>query len=248
MRALLSLIIVRSAIGLATLPVAGAGSVLASAAMFQPERVPPSAVVNGVPQGIFTGRSLLTGRAVCLLFLGGGRVTRAIPTGGLEAFDWARHKAAHGGDVGTWQAAGGELRIMWGDGGVHQGPLTVHPDAIEFYGKRYAKPAAVTLPAIAGRWEAASGTAIVGGQGLVRASTLVIQPDGHYQWTSTTGGVVSGRATAQDRAMGGQAAVSGATLTLKSEAGTVTSYTFLPAGGVPVQAFSLDADMFTRAR
>ena len=62
------------------------------------ERVPDAAVVGGVPQGMFVSRSLLTGRAVCLLFLSGGRVTRAIPEGGLESFDWTKHQAAHRGD------------------------------------------------------------------------------------------------------------------------------------------------------
>src|SRR5689334_12186650 len=119
------------------------------------ERVPDAAVVNGVPQGIFFSRSLLTGRAVCLLFLSEGRVTRFIPSGGLENFDWAKHRAAHDRDIGTWSMANGQLRIMWADGGVNQGPIILHPDGIEFYGKRYAKPATVTLAAIAGRWEAA---------------------------------------------------------------------------------------------
>ena len=37
---------------------------------------------------------------------------------------------------------GDQLVVAWGDGGVHQGPITTHPDGIEFYGKRYAKPVA----------------------------------------------------------------------------------------------------------
>lgn len=222
----------------------GVASVLGAA---QGERVPDAAVVNGVPQGMFVGRSLLTGRAACLLFLSGGRVTRVIPAGGLETFDWTKHKAAHSGDAGTWEMSGGQLRIAWGDGGVHQGPMTVHPDAIEFYGKRYAKPAATTVAAIAGQWESARGTAIGGGQGVNRATTLVIQSDGRYQWASTTGGVVAGRAAAADKSMSGQLTISGATMTLKSDAGTVTSFTLLPVAGTPVQAFSLDADLFVRA-
>ena len=54
-----------------------------------------TAVINGIYQGLFVGRSLLTGRVIYLLFLSGGRVTRSIPTGGLENFDWARHQANH---------------------------------------------------------------------------------------------------------------------------------------------------------
>ena len=212
----------------------------------QTERVPDSAVVNGVPQGIFVGRSLLTGRAVCLLFLGGGRVTRAIPGGGLEAFDWARHRAAHGPDSGSWQMRGGQLVVSWGDGGVHQGPITVHPDGIEFYGKRYSKPAPVSVAAIAGRWEAARGTAIAGGAGINRVSELTIFPDGRYQWGSTTGGMVSGRAVATERSTSGSVSVKGLTIILRSDTGVATSHTFVPVAGTPVNAFSVDADMFTR--
>lgn len=217
-----------------------------SALLAQSERVPDSAVVNGVPQGIFVSRSLLTGRAVCLLFLSGGRITRAIPAGGLESFDWNRHRAAHGPDSGTWQVRTGQLVVQWGDGGVNQGPLTVNATGIEFYGKRYSKPVPVALPAIVGRWEAARGTAIAGGAGVNRVSELVIQADGRYQWASTTGGVVSGRAMTSDTSMSGTVSVKGLTIILRSDAGTTSSHTFLPAAGSPVSAFSIDADMFTR--
>lgn len=230
---------------LAVLGSFGTGQAASSPAV-QPESVPAAAVVNGVPQGMFIGRSLLTGRAVCLLFLGGGRITRVIPAGGLESFDWNRHRAAHGSDSGTWQMRGGDLAVRWGDGGVHQGPLTVNANGIEFYGKRYSRAATVPLAAIAGRWDAARGTAIAGGAGINRISELVIQADGRFQWVATTGGVVSARAAATDRSMVGQAAIRGLTMVLRSDAGTTLSYTFLPAGGSPVTAFSLDGDLFTR--
>ena len=213
----------------------------------QVERVPDSAVLNGVPQGIFVGRSLLSGRAVCLLFLSGGRITRAIPVGGLESFDWNRHRTAHGPDSGTWQMRGGQLVVTWGDGGVHQGPITVHADGIEFYGKRYSKPAPASLAALAGRWEAARGGAITGGSGINRVTELVIAADGRYQWVSTTGGVVQGRAVASDRSMSGTARVSGLTIVFTTDAGTSSSHTLLPAAGQPVNAFSVDSDMFTRS-
>lgn len=212
------------------------------------ERVPDAGVVNGVPQGMFVSRSLLSGRAVCLLFLSGGRVTRAIPEGGLEAFDWARHEAAHSRDSGRWQMRGGQLAIAWGDGGVHEGPLTVRPDGIEFYGKRYATPVAVVAGAIVGRWESARGTAIAGGSGVNTASTLIIEPGGRYQWLATTGGVVAGRATASDTTMTGVVRVAGATIVFTPDRGAATSYTFLPVAGTPVTAFSIDTNMFTRAQ
>jgi hypothetical protein len=213
----------------------------------QGERVPDAAVVNGVPQGMFVGRSLLTGRAVCLLFLSGGRITRFIPEGGLEHFDWNRHRVAHGPDSGTWQIRGGQLAVTWGDGGVQQGPVTVHPDGIEFYGKRYSTPQLVDLAAIAGRWESARGSAIAGGAGISKVSQLVIAADGRYQWVSTIGGAVEGRAVAGDRSMSGTVAVRGLTIVFRSDTGTTSSHTLLPAAGRPVSAFSLDSDMFTRS-
>jgi hypothetical protein len=221
---------------------------MVAAISVQAERVPEAAVVGGAPQGMFVGRSLLTGRTVCLLFLSGGRVTRAVPEGGLENFDWARHQAAHSGDSGRWEVRGGQIAIAWGDGGVHQGPLTVRPDGIEFYGKRYAKAATVAAGAIVGRWQATRGMAIAGGSGINVASTLLIQPDGRYQWISTTGGVVSGRAVASDRTMTGTVTIAGSTITFKSDAGPATAHTFLPVMGTPVVAFGVDADMFTRAQ
>ena len=213
----------------------------------QVERVPEPAILNGVPQGMFVGRSLLSGRAVCLLFLSGGRITRAIPEGGLESFDWNKHRNAHGPDSGVWQMRGGQLVVTWGDGGVHQGPITVHPDGIEFYGKRYSKPQVIDRAALAGRWESARGTALTGGAGINRISTLVISADGRYQWVSTAGGAVEGRAVASDRSLSGTVTVRGLTISFTSDAGATSSHTLLPAAGAPVTAFSVDGDMFTRS-
>jgi hypothetical protein len=124
--------------------------------------------------------------------------------------------------------------------------LTVRPDGIEFYGKRYAKPVSVEPGAIVGRWESARGTAIAGGSGVNTASTLVIEPGSRYQWLDTTGGVVAGRAAASERAMTGVVTVTGATMVLTSDAGAATSYTFLPVAGTPITAFSIDGSVFTR--
>lgn len=210
------------------------------------ERIPEPDVVAGKPQGIFVGRSLLTGRAVCLLFLGGGRVTRAIPSGGLENFDWARHKEDHPGDSGTWEMDGEQLTIAWGDGGVHRGPLTVRPTGIEFYGKRYSRPMTVKLSDLVGRWESALGTAVAGGEGVDRVSTLVVEADGHYSWSGTVGGIVAGRASANESSSSGTLLISGQTMTVQADDGALVARTFLPAEGEPLEAFSVDADMFTR--
>jgi hypothetical protein len=212
----------------------------------QTELVPDAAVVNGVPRGMFVGRSLLTGRAVCLLFLSGGRVTRFIPAGGLDRFDWARHQTDHAGDAGTWEMRAGLLRITWGDGGVHEGPLTVNPNGIEFHGKRYARPVPATLPAIAGRWEATRGTAIAGGPGVNTTTQLEIEPGGRYRWIGVVGGTVAGTATAGERRATGTVTITGATITFRADDGTASSHTFLPVAGNPVTAFGLDANLFTR--
>jgi len=212
----------------------------------QGEPVPPAAVIDGKPRGMFLGRSLLTGRAVCLLFLSGGRVTRAIPYGGLERLDWAAHQKAHSGDVGTWEIRGDQLSITWGDGGVHQGPLRITQGGIEFYGKRYSRPATVTVADLAGRWEATRGTAITGGEGVNTTTTLSIDASGKYRWSGVTGGAVAGRATAGGETRSGRLSVSGQTMTFVDDDGTVTARTLLPAAGTPVTAMSLDADLFTR--
>jgi hypothetical protein len=195
---------------------------------------------------MFVSRSLLTGRTVCLLFLSDGRVTRAVPEGGLEDFDWAKHQTKYSRDSGRWDVRGRQIAISWGDGGIHQGPLTVRPDGIEFYGKRYTKPVLVSASALVGRWEATRGTAIAGGSGINIASTLVIQSDGRYSRSSTTGGAVAGRAVASDKTMTGTVRVTGTTIVFTPDSGPPTTHTLLAAAGDPVQAFSVDANMFTR--
>jgi hypothetical protein len=234
----------RGAIAVLTCTCVTAPSPAALAA--QGEAVPAAAVINGRPQGMFVGRSLLTGRAVCLLFLNGGRVTRSIPTGGLEHFDWAAHRAAHGGDVGTWQVEGGQLAIAWGDGGVHQGPLKVSEGGIEFNGKRYARPVNATIADLVGRWEAARGMAVTGGEGVHAATTLSIGADGRYRATGVIGGVVAGRAAAGGGAHSGTLSISGQTMTFHGDDGTVSARTLLPVAGTPITAMGVDADLFTR--
>jgi hypothetical protein len=214
----------------------------------QGEAVPAAAVIKGQPQGLFVGRSLLTGRAVCLLFLSGGRITRSIPTGGLERFDWAAHRAAHGGDVGTWQMQGGQLSITWGDGGVHQGPLKVTETGIEFYGKRYSRPINASIGDLVGRWEATRGTAITGGEGVNATTTLSISADGRYRATAVVGGAVAGRAAAGGSEHTGKLSISGQTMTFHDDDGTVLARTLLPVAGTPITAMSLDTDLFTRAQ
>jgi hypothetical protein len=210
------------------------------------EQVPAAAVVNGVPRGMFAGRSLLSGKTVCLLFLDGGRITRAVPPGGLEHFDWARHAAGYAGDAGRWELRGGLLRVAWGDGGVHEGPLTVTADGLQFHGKNYTRAVSVPAAALAGRWESARGTALWGGEGIIATQTLRVDADGSYQWEGAGGGVVGGAAGYAGSTSAGRLTVSGSTLTLQAADGSRTAYTFLPLPGEPLVAFSLDSSLFTR--
>lgn len=211
------------------------------------ERVPEAGIVNGVPQGMFVGRSLLTGKAVCLLFLGGGRITRAIPQKGLEHFDWPIHQSEHSGDSGSWEIHGNLLRIVWGDGGVHEGPLTATSNGIEFYGKKYARPTTVGIAAITGKWESARGTAVWGGEGVVVTQTLIIDRDGSFHWEAGGGGTVSGRAVSNEGMnLTGRLQIAGSTMTFHGSNGTAESYTFLPLPDSPIVAFSLGPNMFTR--
>jgi len=214
----------------------------------QEERVPDAAVVDGKPRGLFVGRSLLSGKAICLLFLSDGRITRAIPKGGLERFQWTAHRDEHERDSGTWEIQDGTLRIVWGDGGVHEGQLEETATGVAFLGKRYWRPVVVDLSALAGTWESARGTAIAGGEGVNTVVTLIIETDGAYRLIGTTGGAVAGRAAATQRIGSGMLSLAGATMTLQDADGTAVSRTFLAAPGEPVTAFTLDGESFTRVR
>jgi hypothetical protein len=228
-------------------PAADSPSIRSSTQSGNSERVPESGIVNGIPQGMFVGRSLLTGKAVCLLFLSGGRITRAIPQNGLEHFDWTKHQQEHSGDSGKWEIRGNLLRIVWGDSGVNEGPLTVTADGIEFYGKRYARPTTAGIAAIAGKWESARGTAIYGGEGINMTNTLIIDRDGSFHWETGVGGEVSGRAVSNETNRTGKLQITGSTMTFLGKDGTEASYTFVPLPGSPIVAFSLGSNMFTRA-
>lgn len=206
------------------------------------ERVPDSSFKNGSPQGIFTGISLLSGKAICLLFLDGGRITRSIPEGGLQEFHWEQHKKDHSGDCGTYTVSDGTLSVRWGDGGVHTGPLKGTPNGIEFYGKRYTRPETVSVEKLAGSWQSAR-TAF----DLTVTHELEIGADGSFHWVSGTGGVVAGRAVAREnRNLRGKLTIRGLTATFKGDDGSVQNYTFLPVPGEPVGAFAIGRDMFVR--
>lgn len=228
----------------------GAGEPAASPPPFvtggRTERVPESAVVDGMPRGIFLGRSLLTGRTVCLLFLGDGRITRAVPTQDLDAFDWQRHRADHPGDCGSWQLRPGQLSVRWGDGGVHEGPLKVGPSGIEFYGKTYVRPSVANLAALVGRWEAVRGLGIAGGAGARVILTLEIDAAGRFRWRAEGGSSGPHAAHREVKDLRGTLRIQGRRLILQGDDGTVEAHSFLAIPGDPLAAFALGPNMFTR--
>ena len=120
------------------------------------------------------------------------------------------------------------------------------PAGIEFFGKHYSRPMTVMPFDLVGRWEAASGTAVTGGEGIDALANLIIDGDGRYEWAETVGGVVAGRAVAGGRSNTGTLSIVGQTMTFKVADGSIVARTFLPVAGEPLEAFSLDTDMFTR--
>jgi hypothetical protein len=217
------------------------GAAAAPAPKGKAERVPDSSFKNGEPKGIFVGTSLLTGKAICLMFLSGGRITRAIPKGGLEDFYWEQHKSENGGNCGTWSISGDTLTVTWGDGGVNKGPLKATANGVEFYGKRYTRPEKVDVARLAGRWESAR---TVGA--LTVTHTLDIGAGGAFHWVMGSGGVVAGRAVASTgRDLRGTLTMRGTTATFRGDDGSVlTYYLHRVPGDEVVTAFSVGGDMF----
>ena len=183
------------------------------------ERVPESGFKDGSPRGLFVGD-----KGAGLLFLDGGRVTRAVPEGGLDELDWEQHQKKHPSDVGTYSVAGG---IQWGDGTTSAGPFKVSADGFELAGKRWVKPPATTVDQIAGTWQAAPGT------GDSKVHELAIAADGGFQWTGA-------------RELRGKLTLHGPTATLRAEGGKVETHTLLRAPGEPVKTFSLGPYTFAR--
>ena len=205
------------------------------------EKVPATSFSNGKPQGIWLGRSLLTGRAACLLFLADGRATRFIPEQGLERFDWDKHKSGHAGDCGIWTMEGSTLTIKWGDGGTHKGELKGGTDSIEFYGKRYSKPRSASISELAGVWESARGIA-----GVLASTTLRVDSSGAFTWNEVVGASIPEAVSASSNILKGKIEIRGLTAVLMFEDGSVKHYTFLPAQGSPLTAFSLGSKLFVR--
>ena len=207
------------------------------------ERVPDSGFVNGVPRGIFVGTSLLTGKAICLMFLDKGRITRAIPEQDLDNFSWAEHVQMHGGDCGTYTISNGILKVKWGDGGVHEGPVKQTPNGVEFYQKRYSRPQTTSIAEIAGRWESSRSIGAI-----ATIHDLRIGTDGSFIWKTDRGGVVAGRAVHSSvRDTKGKVSIRGTSITFRNDDGTTETFAFIRVAGTPIKAFSIGMNMFTKS-
>jgi hypothetical protein len=183
------------------------------------ERVPETGFADGAPRGVFVGD-----QGAGLLFLDGGRVTRAIPEGGLDAIDWEQHRKQHPSDAGTFSLADG---IRWSDGTTTAGPIQPAPGGFELAGKRWVKPPATRVEELAGAWQAPPGP----GDGKVHELTL--SAGGDFTWSGA-------------RELRGRLTLRGGTATLRAEGGKVETYTLLRAPGEPVKAFTLGRHAFGR--
>jgi hypothetical protein len=198
---------------------------------------------GGAPRGMFFARSNLTGKAVCLLFLDGGRITREIPEGGLEDMRWEKHLAANPKNSGTYSFADGKLTVRWGDGGVHEGPVKATARGLEFYGKGYVKPAPVTVAELAGEWE--SALTAPGGGGMTHLQELTISADGTFRWKRATGGSGDGWAAFGGATeVRGRLTVQGTVATFRSDDGAVATHTILRMPGEPI-IFALGRYIFS---
>lgn len=153
------------------------------------EPLPEAGVVNGVPQGLFVGVSVITGNPVFLLFLPRGRVYHNLPRGGLNRVDWAALVAENADSCGQWTASGGTLRIVWNDGNVWEGPLELTETGIRFFGKRYGRAIPARAQDLVGRWEGTRSTASLGaGLGATtQINTLIVDSAGRYAWQAEIG-------------------------------------------------------------
>ncbi|HXE91487.1 MAG TPA: hypothetical protein VNK82_11035 [Terriglobales bacterium] len=176
------------------------------------EPLPEAGVVNGRPQGLFVGVSVLSGNPVFLLFLPGGRVYHNLPRGGLNRIDWNALQAENPDACGRWDMAGTTLRIQWADGNVWQGPLQLTDTGIFFQGKRYGRAYAVRPAEMAGSWEGTHSTAwlnLGSGPATTQVNELTVDAAGNYLFGSAMGSSVEGAASYGESSTRGQLTVEG---------------------------------------
>ncbi|MBM3498123.1 MAG: hypothetical protein FJX74_05575 [Armatimonadetes bacterium] len=153
------------------------------------EPAPVAGLVDGRPQGLFVGVSVLSGRPAALLFMPDGRAYHGFPPGGLNAVDWARLRAEKGDLCGAWTCDGGVLRIQWNDGNVWEGPLEPTETGMRFMGKAYGAARPADLQHLTGTWEGTNSTLwlnLGSGPSVTQINRFQVSADGSYRWDAQT--------------------------------------------------------------
>jgi hypothetical protein len=183
-----------------------------SAGENQGELLPEAGLVDGHPQGLFVGVSVLSGNPASLLFLDGGRCYHGIPDPGLNRLDWAQLQAEHGNLCSGWEMQGGTLRILWPNGNVWESPVEATATGMQFNGKQYGAVHPVDLRHLAGSWEGTKSTAwlnIGNGPSMTQINSLQVAADGSYTWGVATGGDVGNATTYSEAAFAGRVEIDG---------------------------------------
>ena len=176
------------------------------------EPLPTAGLVDGRPQGLFVGVSVLSGNPASMLFLDGGRVYHGIPAAGLNRVDWEQLQAEHSNRCSRWEMQGGTLRILWPDGNVWESPLEPTATGFSFNGKSYGAVHPVDMGHLAGSWEGTKSTAWLNvgyGPAMTQINSLQVAQDGSYSWGVSTGGEVEGAATYSEAAFAGRVEIDG---------------------------------------
>lgn len=175
-----------------------------------------------------------------------GRVAYAA-SGDLDHVDFDAHAAVKAGNVGTYQRNGDQLRIVWGDGSVQDGPIRLDQSGggFQFYGAPFAPIRRIDHPSrLKGRYY---GGASFGG--VSNAFDLVFDGAGGYRHSQTASIASSSAASTVSAASssdgGGRYQLSGTRLTLGDE--THWAYEVPTDHRAVVEMLIVDGVVMTRA-
>lgn len=191
-----------------------------------PAPIPPAALGDGGPQGLFyvvrvIGIQQL--RVETRIFLPGNRIVRFFPDHGGDHADLTVC-ATVPAQCGTYQLEGAQMRIRWGNGVAQQLAFARTEKGFSLDGDEF-KPAGPT-----------AASALVGTWSTVGSSRVRFDGDGHYQWSLAGAGSVQLTGTYELHAL---------TLTLQRSDGVVETHTLF-ATGDRGEAICLDGDWYVR--
>lgn len=194
----------------------------------QGEPAPAAGLVEGKPQGLFVGVSVLSGRPAALLFLDEGRVFHGFPPGSLNAIDWARVSAEKHELCGRWTVEAGVLRIQWNDGNVWEGPLEPTETGMRFMGKSYGAARPVDLKHLTGTWEGTNSTMwlnLGSGDAVTQINRFSVAADGSYRWDGQTSASLEDVSAAGESSASGRVEIRGLELVFTAGDGTASRLT-----------------------